>query len=92
MNGSFVVVYSASGRLEGEMVKMLLNSEGIPAEAIQESYGITLGLTVGKLGKADILVPAEYEQQARQIIEAMENGSLTSSGEDDDQPDRELPE
>ncbi len=72
MSEPLVVVYTAHGQLEVQMVKMRLDSEGIPNEAVQESYGMTLGLTFGKLGQADILVPVAYEQQAREVIEAMD--------------------
>jgi Putative prokaryotic signal transducing protein len=90
MADSLVVVYTASGRLEADMVKMFLNSEGIPAEAIQESYGITLGLTVGELGKADILVPFEFEQSARKLIEEMQNDLIAS--EEDEPSDNDIEE
>lgn len=72
MPGPLVVIYTAHGQLEVQMVKMRLDSEGIPNEAVQESYGMTLGLTFGRLGQADILVPVEYKQQAREVLGTME--------------------
>ena len=88
MADPLVVVYTAQGRLDAEIVKMLLISDGIPAEAVQESYGMTLGLTFGKLGKADILVPVAYEARARELIEAMEHDQL-DTGQDDIKEDNE---
>jgi hypothetical protein len=91
MPESLVVVFSASGHFEAEMVKMLLNSEGIPAEIIQESYGVTLGLTFGKLGKADILVPVEYGQRAKKLIEEMQKDQLSSEEDLPSEPDQAEP-
>jgi hypothetical protein len=82
MADSYVVVCSVTGKLEAEMVKMFLKSEGIPAESAQESYGMTLGLTFGSLGKADILVPIKFEQKAKELIEAMENDMLEAPEDD----------
>jgi len=76
MTGPLVVVFTAHGQPEAEMIKMLLNSEGVPAMAFQESYGKTLGLTFGKLGQADIMVPVEYEKKARELIESIEKDNL----------------
>ncbi len=82
MADTYVVIYSATGKFEAEMVKMFLNSEGIPAESAQESYGMTLGLTLGRLGRADILVPIEFEQKAKELIEAMESNKLEAPEDD----------
>ncbi len=91
LDKSFVKVYTANGSLEAEMIKMLLESEGIPSEAVQESYGIAMGLTIGQAGKADIFVPAEYEQEARKVIEAMENNSLAAPDDESNTSDHEPP-
>jgi hypothetical protein len=72
----YVTVYTAYGQLAGEMVRILLESMEIPAKMQQESAGAVLGLTVGPLGEAKILVPLEYEAAAREVIQAMEDGKL----------------
>lgn len=73
---AYVPVYTAYGQLAGEMVRLLLESMEIPAKMLQESAGTVLGLTVGPLGEATILVPVQYEAAAREILQAMEDGKL----------------
>ena len=70
------VVYVANGTLDGESVKILLESFGIPAYTNQQSAGMTYGLTVGPLGEVDIMVPDKYIEQAKKVISDMENGLL----------------
>jgi len=77
------VVFTASGTLEAESVKILLESFGIPAYINQESAGMTYGLTVGPLGEADVLVPEQYIEKARQVIEDMQKGLLEAPDDSD---------
>lgn len=70
------VVYLASGRIEAESIKILLESFGITAFINQESAGRTYGLTVGPLGMVEVLVPNEQVSQAKKVLEDMESGKL----------------
>ncbi len=79
----FVVVYSASGKLDGEMIKAFLESAGIPTLLNQESAGSAYGLTIGSLGKVEIWVPANQEDEARNLLAEMENGDLESGPNDE---------
>lgn len=72
----YVPIYTAYGKLAGEMVRLLLESMEIPAKMMQESAGVALGLTIGMLGQVKILVPLEHEREARELIQAMEDGKL----------------
>jgi hypothetical protein len=83
------VVYSVSGQLAAEMVRIFLESNGIPAYVFQESAGIIHGLTVGELGKADIVVPADYEAEAVRQLADMEAGKLIQPGDDFDSEDED---
>lgn len=73
---NWVVVYIAEGKLAAEMVRMTLESFSINAVIEQESVGSVYGFTVGPLGETQILVPADQEAAAREILTAMENGKL----------------
>ena len=75
----FVHVYTTYGHLAGDMVRLLLDSMGVPAFVLQESAGTTYGLTIGRLGEARIYVKAGDVQQAEQILRDLENGKLESS-------------
>ena len=77
------VVYTANGMLEAESIRIMLESFGISAFVNQESAGLTYGLTVGPLGEVDVLVPKDKLEEAKKIIQDMNNGLLETSNDDD---------
>ena len=72
----FIKVYTAAGELDAEMVKGFLEAQGIKVLLVQESIGRTYGLTVGMLGEVQLLVPNDQAEEARNIIEEMEDGNF----------------
>lgn len=74
-----VTVYSASGQLAAESIRLFLNAQGIAAELSQESAGQAIGLTVGRLGEVKILVPEDQVTKARRLIRAMEAGEFSDT-------------
>ena len=78
------VVYVASGNIEAESVKILLESFGLNAFTNQESAGKTYGLTVGPLGLVEVLVPEDQVEEAKQIIRAMDAGNLEDTQDETD--------
>lgn len=77
------VVYVANGKLEAESVKILLESFGITAFVNQEAAGSVYGLTVGLLGEVEVYVPLDQVEEAKKIIEAMNNGNLEDKNPDE---------
>ncbi|HCU56932.1 MAG TPA: hypothetical protein DF984_01660 [Anaerolineaceae bacterium] len=71
-----IKVYTAAGELDAEMVKGFLEAQGIKVMLVQESIGRTYGLTVGMLGEVQLLVPNDQAEEARNIIEEMEDGNF----------------
>jgi hypothetical protein len=65
----FVVIHTVQGELQASVVKSHLEHEGIPVLLQYESAGRVFGLTVDGLGEVKILVPGEYAEDARRIIE-----------------------
>lgn len=63
-----VLVYTAVNHLEADVVRGLLESEGIPATLQYESVGLVYGLTIDGMGETRIYVPQQLESRARQII------------------------
>ena len=53
---------------EAAIIKSRLESEHIPVYLKQEAIGSVLGLTVGSLGSAKILVPETLAEQAAEIL------------------------
>ena len=59
---------------EAEVLKGLLESQGIPVYIAREGAGRALGLVVGPLGLAQVLVPASRRSEARQVYQAFLEG------------------
>jgi hypothetical protein len=76
MSENLVRVYTTEGKLMAESIRIMLESFGIPAVLIQESIGATYGLTVGPMGAVHVYVPAEKEIEARELLKAMDEGSM----------------
>ncbi len=72
----YKLVYRAYGLLDATSIELLLKSFEIPAKIIQESVGVTYGLSLGKLGSANVYVPEENLAEAGRILEMMESGAL----------------
>ncbi len=81
----YVVVYLANGMLAGEMIRNFLQAQGIPAMLNQESAGTTYGFTVGPLGLVDVLVPANQKDEAKKLLEEMEEGDFELPDEEDEE-------
>ncbi|MDZ4160020.1 MAG: DUF2007 domain-containing protein [Anaerolineaceae bacterium] len=90
MTDKYVTVYTAQGRLEAETVRILLESAEIPAIIFQESVGLTFGLTVGRMGAAEVKVPCGEVTKAIELIRAMEAGQLALPEDDYDEEEDDL--
>jgi hypothetical protein len=76
------VVDSAPGEIQAELLRGLLASQGIPAFLSQEGIGhFGYVVTVGALGKVDILVPASMLEAARAVLDAYYAGEYTLKDE-----------
>jgi hypothetical protein len=82
----WIVVANNLSPWEAEVIKGRLNSEDIPAIIQQEALGSVLGLTVGPLGSAKVLVPEPLSDKALGILaetfEADEVDDLSGPDED----------
>jgi hypothetical protein len=70
------IVYIAHGVLDAEMMRAFLESNGIRAFIMQESVGLTYGLTLGPLGECKILVEPKNVVAARELITLYEAGEI----------------
>jgi hypothetical protein len=66
-NKKLVVVYTTQGVMRAEIIRSKLESAGIPAMIKSESQNV-IPMIVDGIGKAEVLVPQEREQEAREII------------------------
>ena len=72
----WVSVFSAAGLLEADMLKAFLEAQGLQVILSQESVGRTLGLSAGRLGKVEVLVPAQQVAEAKRLIDEIEEGGF----------------
>jgi hypothetical protein len=71
-----VKVYQSQGIYAAEVVKAKLEASGIPVLLKYESVGQVLGLTVDGLGRVEVHVPAEFADEALELVE--EDGEYLS--------------
>lgn len=64
----WVVIRANISPGEAVIIRGRLESEGISAVVQQEAVGAVLGLTVGPLGSAKVLVPELQAEQAAEIL------------------------
>jgi predicted Fe-Mo cluster-binding NifX family protein len=69
-------VYSASGMLDAEMMKNLLESFEIDCILLGESIGSTYGLTVTPAGGVEVMVRQEDVTKAQDVITKYQDGEL----------------
>ena len=76
------VLTEIDGELNAEIMRGLLEAQGIPVSLSQEGAGKVYGLTIGEFGRVEILVPSDYLAQARQVLIDLNNGVFDSGGDD----------
>lgn len=64
-----VKVYESQGIFAAEVVKAKLEANGIPAMLKYESVGQIIGITVDGLGRVEVHVPGQFEEDALDLID-----------------------
>ena len=78
------VITSVSGDLNAEILRGLLEAQGIRVVLSQEGVGHSVyPVSVGLFGKVDVLVPSSQKEQALQVLKDYEAGAFQSPEEDD---------
>jgi hypothetical protein len=84
---ALITVYVSQGPLAAEVAKSKLDGVGIPVLLRYEAIGRVLGLTVDGLGAVRVQVPAEFEEQARELLrEIPELSRFDSAQVDENEP------
>lgn len=87
----WVVLEAIAGELQAELLRGLLEAQGIPVQLSQEGAGRAIGLSVGPLGEVDVLVPSDRLAEAQQVMADYYAGRFENSleeqpgGEEEDQ-------
>ena len=77
------VVEAVSGEFQAELLRGLLEAQGIPAILSQEGVGKVYSLTVGEFGRVEIMVPSQFLEQARQVLDDYNSGKFEIEGEEE---------
>ncbi len=72
----WVLVEKVPGQLQAEIMKGLLEAQGIMVWLNQEGAAHGYALTVGTLGMVEILVPSSQVEKARQVLDAYDRGEF----------------
>jgi hypothetical protein len=76
------------GRIQAEVLKAFMESEGVPVHLIQEGLGESVyPFTFGPLGEVQVFVPKEKLEQARALLESYEQGNIEEVAEDSSKDD-----
>jgi hypothetical protein len=75
--------------IPAEVILGLLESQGIHALLSQEGAGKAYGLTLGALGRVQILVKTSEKEKARQVLDAFYNGEYSDMDFKEDEEENE---
>ncbi len=81
MDEEIIVVETISGMIEAEILRGLLEANGIKVWLLQESAGKAIGLSVGPLGQVDLMVPATQADRAKKVLDDYYAGRLVDHDE-----------
>lgn len=83
-------VISVQGELQAEVMRGLLEAQGIPVNLSQEGVARAYGLGVGPLSEVEILVPDNYVEAAQKVIERYQAGEFEELGDQFDNESKNL--
>jgi hypothetical protein len=76
MEEKWEVIEKVEGQLQAELLRGLLEAQGIKVWLNQEGAGAAYGIYVGPLGIVEIMVPTSSVAQARQTLDAYYAGDF----------------
>jgi hypothetical protein len=72
----WVLIDTAQGQLQAEIIKGLLEAQGIMVWLNQEGAAHAYAIEIGTLGTVEILVPSSVVAEARQILDEFKRGDF----------------
>lgn len=72
------IVEIVNGDFQAQLLRGLLEAQGITVQLSQEGAGRAIGLSIGALGEVQILVPSDSKAFAQQILKDYYEGKFTS--------------
>jgi hypothetical protein len=86
MQEKFVRLDTVEGKLQAEILRGMLQAQGIETMLSQESAASIYGFGVGHMAEVEILVRQDQYDQAQSLLEAYNAGTL----EQDDELDQDM--
>jgi hypothetical protein len=83
------VIVEVAGQLQAEIMRGMLEAQGIKVWISQEGAGRAYGINVGRLGRVQILVPAAEVEQSKALLDEYYSGQLEDETWDDETQDEE---
>jgi hypothetical protein len=77
------IVDVVNGEFQAQLLRGLLEAQGVLVQLSQEGAGRAYGLSVGALGEVQILVPTDSKDLAEQILKDYYEGKFISEDEAD---------
>jgi hypothetical protein len=71
-----------NGDIQAELIRGLLESQGISVLLSREGAGRALGLNIGLMGETQVLVPSSQKEAALQILKEYYSGDYISEKEE----------
>lgn len=84
------VVEMVQGQLQAEILRGLLEAQGLQVWLNQEGAGAAYGISVGPLGTVEVLVPTSSLEQARQVLDAYYQGEFEGADMGTIEPDESV--
>ena len=80
---SLVTIYESEGMLEAEVVKAKLEANGIPVLLKYDAAGQIFGMTAVPLGRVEVQVPRDLEEDALDVLAPEEPDGLVEDAAGD---------
>ena len=72
----WTVVDEVAGSFQADVIEWLLKAQEIPVLVSKPGAGVAIGVTLGSLGRVQILVPNSELERARQVVEDYYSGAF----------------
>lgn len=76
----WVVVQKIAGEFRAELLRGLLEAQGVQVQLLQEGASRAIGLTFGPLSEVEVYVPENQADDARDVIAQFEAGDFEEPG------------
>ena len=70
----WIVIDEVAGSFQANVIEGLLKAKDIPVVVSKPGAGVAIGVTVGSLGRVQILVPNSELDRAQQVVENYYSG------------------